>query len=276
MARPVERGRNCLGADLDDCRSLARLRGDDRRYAGFQNPGLLAGDRSDGIAEECLVIERNRRDRGDRGAAHDISRVEPAAQPDFEQHDVGRRAGKGEKGRRGRDLEKGDRRIPVGALAFFEKRDQRLLVDQMAGEADALVETDEMRRDVGVHAVARGFEAGPHRRHRRAFAFGAGDVHDRRKAVLRIAHRREKPLDAAERQIDQLRMKPAEALQNPVAGWRRHCAALKSGRAAICGRAAAGGCGFRSRPRIRANVACNSARGTTWSTMPWSSKYSAR
>ena len=53
-------------------------------------------------------------------------------------------------------------------------------------------------------------------------------------------------------------------------------AALKSGRAAICGRAAAGGCGFRSRPRIRANVACNSARGTTWSTMPWSSKYSAR
>src|SRR3984893_19058892 len=102
----------------------------------------------------------------------------------------------------------------VGALAFFEKRDQRLLVDQMPGEADALVETDEVRRDVRMYAVARGLDRGPHHRHRRALAFGAGDVHDRRKAVLRIAHRREKPLDAAERQIDQLRMQPAEALEN--------------------------------------------------------------
>ena len=151
-----------------------------------------------------------------------------------------------------------------------------LLVDQLPGEADALVETHEMRRDVGMHAVARGLETGPHRGHRRAFALGAGDVHDRRKVVLRIAQRREQPLDAAERQIDQLRMQPAEALENPVAGRRSHSAPLRSGRASICGTTAAGGCGLRSRPRIRANVACSSARGTTWSTMPCSSRYSAR
>ncbi len=94
---------------------------------------------------------------------------------------------KAEKGRRGRDLEKSDRRIPVGALAFFEKRDQLMLLDQLTREADALVETHEMRRDVSVHVVARGLETGPHRRYRRAFALGAGDVDDRRKIVLRIA-----------------------------------------------------------------------------------------
>src|SRR5207302_248785 len=156
-----------------------------------------------GVAEECLVIERNWRDRGDRGAADDVGGVKTPAEPDLEQHDVGRRARETEKGRRGRYLEKGDRRIPIGAFAFFEKRDQRLLVDQP-------------------------------------------------------------------------RMQPSEALQNPVAGWRGHSAALRSGRASICGTTGAGGWGLRSRPRIRANVACSSARGTTWSTMPCSSRYSAR
>src|SRR5438132_14119450 len=130
-----------------------------------------------------------------------------------------------------------------------------------------------MRRDVGVHAVARGLETGPDCGYRRAFALGAGDMDDRWKGVLRIAERREKPLDAAERQVDQLRMQPSEALENPVAARRSHSAALRSGRAATCGWTTAGGCGFRSRPRIRANVACSSARDTTWSIMPWSSKY---
>ena len=58
---------------------------------------------------------------------------------------------------------------------------------------------------------------------------------DRRQLVLRIAERREQPLDAAERQIDQLRVQPAEPLENPVARRRGHSAALRSGRASICG-----------------------------------------
>ena len=69
------------------------------------------------------MVERNGRDRDDRRGGNDIGRVEPAAEPRFQQHDVGRRAHESAKGRRRRDLEKGDRVAAVGALAFFEERD---------------------------------------------------------------------------------------------------------------------------------------------------------
>ena len=72
------------------------------------------------------------RDRGDRRAADDVGRVEPAAEPGLEQHDVGRGAGEGEKGRRGRDLEKGDRRARVDALAFLEQSDEQRVLARSA------------------------------------------------------------------------------------------------------------------------------------------------
>ena len=69
---------------------------------------------------------------------------------------------------------------PIGALAFVQHREQRVLVDQLAGEADALVEAHEVRRGIDVDAIAGRFEAGAHRRDRRALAVGAGDMDDRR------------------------------------------------------------------------------------------------
>ena len=85
--------------------------------------------------------------------ADDIGRVEPAAEPGFEQHDIGRRAREGEKRGGGRDLEKRDRFAAIGALALVEHREQRVLVDQFAGEPDALVKAHEVRRDIDVHPI---------------------------------------------------------------------------------------------------------------------------
>ncbi len=52
---------------------------------------------------------------------------------------------------------------------------------------------------------------------RRSLAVGAGHVHDGRQLVLRIPERGEQALDAAERQVDRLRMQLLEALKQRVA-----------------------------------------------------------
>ena len=48
---------------------------------------------------------------------HHVGGVEPAAQPGLEQHPVGAALGEGQEGRRGGDLEEGDRRAGIGRLA---------------------------------------------------------------------------------------------------------------------------------------------------------------
>ena len=73
--------------------------------------------------------------RGHRRAVDHVGGVEPAAQADLEQHEVGRRAREGEKGRGRRDLEEGDRLAAVGLLALRPAaRARRVVVDQLAGE----------------------------------------------------------------------------------------------------------------------------------------------
>src|SRR6266851_6075721 len=160
----VERCANGSGAGLDDGGGIIGLRADHRRRAGLQDAGLLAGDRRDGVAEKGLVVERDRGDRGDCRPGQYIGRVESATEPGFEQHDVGRDPREGKERRRRRDLEKGDRRVLVGTLAFLEQREQRVLLDQLPGQPDPLVEADEMRRGVDMHTVPGGFEAGAQRR----------------------------------------------------------------------------------------------------------------
>ena len=142
------------------------------------------------------MIERDRRDRGRSGMVHDIRRIEPAAQSGFEQHEISRGAGKGEKCRRGGDLEIGDRPILIRALAFFKQVDQLGFVDQPAGEPDPLVKPDEMRRRVGVNLASPGFQAGSKCRDRRTLAISAGYMDHRRQLVLRVAQRFQQRLDA--------------------------------------------------------------------------------
>ena len=88
--------------------------------------------------------------------------------------------GEEEKGCRGRDLELRNGRAAVGLLRGEKRIDQGILGDVAPADPDALVKTHEVRRNVGVYAIACGLETSPHCRHSGALAFSAGNMHDRR------------------------------------------------------------------------------------------------
>ncbi len=83
-------------------------RADHDRHAGFDDAGLLRGDRREGCAEVLLMVERNRRD-GARHGRQDVGRVETAAQSHFADRDVDAVPPEQLEGRRGRHLE--ERRV---------------------------------------------------------------------------------------------------------------------------------------------------------------------
>jgi len=101
-----------------------------------------------------------------------------------------------------------------------------------------------------VDAMARGLEAGAECRHRRALAVGAGDMDHRRQPALGMIQRREQPLDAVEREIDELRMELAKALQDPIAA---QAVAPPAGRGSS-GTTGGGGARLQRRSRTRASV----------------------
>ncbi len=57
---------------------------------------------------------------------------------------------------------------------------------------------------------------GTHGRDGRALAVGAGDMHHRREAILRIAQLRHQPADAVEREVDRLRMQLRQAIEDRI------------------------------------------------------------
>ena len=61
-----------------------------------------------------------------------IGGVEPPAEADLHQQHVGRMAREQQEADRGGDLEHGDRRAGIGALAFFQRRRQFVVGDQLA------------------------------------------------------------------------------------------------------------------------------------------------
>ena len=158
------------------------------------------------------------------GVVDHIGGVEPAAEPDFEQQDIGRALREEFQRRRRGRLEKGDRRPAIGLFDFGERFAENIVFHQPAaawrGEPDALAEGDEMRRGIDVNADAGGLQDGPHEGDGRALAVGAGDMDDRRQALLRIAERGEQALDALQRQVDPLGMQLEQARQQRVT--RRH------------------------------------------------------
>src|SRR6266852_5448378 len=173
----------------------------------------------------------------------------------------------------GGDLEIGDGLPGIGALAFLEQDRERLLVDEPPVEPDALVEVHQMRLGEDVDAVTRRLERGAQESDGRALAVGAGDMHDRRQMLVRIAERREQPPHAVERQVDKLGMEPQQPLQDPVDGQgQARSERAAAGRVTMC----VGGSRRRSRSMMRAIVSRSSRRGTTMSIMPCSSRNSAR
>ena len=92
----------------------------------------------------------------------------------------------------------------IGAPAFtrstsLQRGGQRVVGDQLAGDADALVEADQMRRGVDVDALARRLGDGAQEGAGAALAVGAGDVDHRRQAALGMAERRQQAVAAGPR-----------------------------------------------------------------------------
>src|SRR5262249_60654219 len=102
---------------------------------------------------------RYRRDHGGKRMIDDIGGIEPAAQTDLEQQHVRWTARKQQQPRRRRDLEYGDGRARVDALAFVERaRKLRIRSESpfaRGAEPKALVEAHDMGRGIDVDAHAR-------------------------------------------------------------------------------------------------------------------------
>ena len=167
------------------------------------------------------MVDGDRRDRGQNGLGHHIGRIEPAAQPRLQQQQIGRRLGESQKGRRRGDLEQGDQLAVIGRFGASEAIDQQVLGDRRRavrpGQHDALVEMDEMRRGVDMHAFAERLGDGAGEGEERAFAVGAGDMQHRRQLLLGMTERGEQALDPPERQVDRLRMELFQPLQQRIA-----------------------------------------------------------
>ena len=170
------------------------------------------------------MIEIDRRDDRDRRTLDDIGRIIASAHADFEDQGIRLGVREGEEGDAGRDLKEGDGLARIDTLAFVEQRGEIGLVDLhrmgMGGETDALVEAHEMRRCIGVYAIACRFEDRAQIGADRPLAVGACNMEGGRQGFLRIAETFEQALDAIQRQIDELRVKLRQSFKNDVAAIR--------------------------------------------------------
>src|SRR4051794_39435254 len=95
-----------FSSDLADAtRDFRGIELGDQRHVCFGDAGFLRGDVRQSMAEELLMIEREIGDRGYEWPLDHVRRVEPSAEPHFEDAGVGRRSGESEQRNRCRDLE---------------------------------------------------------------------------------------------------------------------------------------------------------------------------
>ena len=197
--------------------------------AALEDAGLLIGDLLERVAEKLGVVDRDAGDDGGERMIDHIGRVQPAAEADFQQQHIGRMAREQQQADRGGDLEHGDGRAGIGALAFLQRRAELLVGHQHAfarlAQAEALVEAHQMRRGIDVHALAGRFQDRAQEGDGGALAVGAGDMDHRRQLALGMIERGEQPLDAIERQIDALGMQRGQPRDDRV-NRRRHGGAL--------------------------------------------------
>ena len=214
---------------LDDGQRLVRLARNHRRHAVLENAGFLGGDFFHRVAEEVMMIHRQAGNHARQRTFDDVGGVEPAAEADFEENNIGRTPREQQK-RRGRlHFEHRDRRVAVLGFAVCQRSGERVVVDKLAAarvsDAEALVEANQIGRGIDMHALLRRLEDGAHEGDSRTFAVGAGDMNQRRQLPLGMAERRQEPLDAIEREVDPLRMQRQQPRMNRAdrggAGTRR-------------------------------------------------------
>ena len=264
------------GAGLDHLERVGVLAADDAEDAGLEDAGLLAGDLGQGVAEVLLVVDGDRGDDGEARPVDDVGGVEAAAEPDLEQREVGRGLGHREEGGGGGDLEEGDRLAGVRGLAAFaasRRGGPRRSARRRGGCA---------RGSARGAARCRRAPAAPPPRARRAAS--------PRPSPCRWCRRRGPPAAAGARGG---RARPAGARSGRATGRSPWGAARSGARGSAslggimergagasstgAGRSPCtnGGWLVRSRSRV-ASSSRMSLRVTTRSSMPWSSRYSAR
>ena len=155
------------------------LTADHRRHRVLQDASLLGCDPLKLVAEEAGVVVTDWRDGGERRRDH-VGRIQAAAHADLDHGEISRHAGKSKKGRDRGDLEEGDGLFLIGLLTLRQDIVEHVVLDQAAGDANALVEAHQMRRGVDVHAIARSLGHGAQVGDQRALAVGAGDMDHRR------------------------------------------------------------------------------------------------
>ena len=114
---------------------------------------------------------------------------------------------------------------PFGLIRELTGSDERFLTLSAPGDTDsynyadddALMKADEVGRCVDMHGIAGGFEHGLEVGGDGALAIGAGDMHDGRQPEMRVAELGKQALDAAQGQVDQLRMKQLKIGEELVA-----------------------------------------------------------
>ena len=166
------------------------------------------------------MVVADRRDGRERGIDH-VGGVVAPAHADLEHGEVGRHAREGEEGRHRRDLEEGDRLLAVGLFGLRQHVLEHVVADQLAGDADALVEAHQMRRGVDMDAIACRLGHGAQIGDQRALAVGAGDMHHRRQLQMRRADVRQQPFDPPKLEVDELGMQPHEAVEDRIGHGRR-------------------------------------------------------
>ena len=135
---------------------------------------LLEADLLARVAQPVHVVQVHAGD--DRTVrVDDIDRVQPAAQAHFQHHGVQPRLREQAQDRQGGELEIGQRGVAPGGLNRLELFDQRLVGGDLAVDAGALVEIDEMGRGVQPDLVARGQQNGLQHGAGGPLAVGAAD-----------------------------------------------------------------------------------------------------
>ena len=142
------------------------------------------------------MIDAEAGDAADQRAGDDIGGVESSAQADLDDAGIRRMLGEGEEGGGGGDFEEARLEAFGDVEDAAEVRGKVGVGDQRAGQANTLVEADEVRAGVDVDGVPCRFQHGAQEGAGGAFAVGPGNVEDGRQAVLGVVKAFEQRGDA--------------------------------------------------------------------------------
>jgi hypothetical protein len=190
---------------------------DDAATASIEDAGLFGGDADDGRPEELGMVHVDGGDDAEEGAFDDVGGVQGSAQAHLDDRQIGRGLGHGDEGRRRGAFE--HRRLDAAhGLDPVEDGVELRVLDQLSGQPDPLIETDQMGRGIGVDPEAGRLGHGADEGDGRALAVGAGDMDDGGQAKLRIAEDGAEGAHTVQREVDLLRVAQTQAFGNRVHG----------------------------------------------------------